>query len=196
MFCQARLKSVVLPLTIFLAVVTVISVRANAQVVPFKIKGGGLAPQGLNLFGEFGPHTATGNATHLGNYSGTGSAQVTGFNPQTFAGLFHGSFVFVAANGDKLACDYGGPANPSGPGAPGTFQVFPNPDGTAFVQFYATFIPKPADSTGRFANVSGGSFFMVATTSRFPLVISANGNTPPFEYTWTGEGTLEFKKGK
>jgi len=195
MFRNSWLKSILVPLAAIIALGAMACLRAEAQVVPFKIKGGGPAPLGLNLAGVFAPHSATGNATHLGNYSGNGSAQVTAFNGMN--GTFHGSFVFVAANGDKLACDYGGPAFPApAPGDPGTFSIIDANQNGIVVQFYANFTPNPALSTGRFANVIGGSFFMVATTSRFLPIISPQGYTPPFDYTWTGDGSLEFKKGK
>jgi hypothetical protein len=37
---------------------------------------------------------------------------------------------------------------------------------------------------------------MIATSEPFPLEISPEGYTPPFAYTWVGEGTLTFSKGK
>jgi hypothetical protein len=61
--------------------------------------------------------------------------------------------------------------------------------------FVAEFTPDPQHSTGRFADVTGGSFLMVATTEPFVPVPNAQGYTPPFAYTWVGEGTLEFSKG-
>ena len=80
---------------------------ANVQVKPFKVRGGGPAPEGLSPFGADSPHSATGQATHLGRYSGNGVANVLSFNPSTGGGTFHGSYTFVAANGDRLAFTYG-----------------------------------------------------------------------------------------
>jgi hypothetical protein len=64
------------------------------------------------------------------------------------------------------------------------------------VQFVAEFTYDPEQSTGRFAQVTGGGFTMIATTEPFPLQIGADGFTPPFEYTWVGEGKIEFGKAK
>ena len=46
------------------------------------------------------------------------------------------------------------------------------------------------------ATITGGSFIMIATSEPFPLEINEEGYTPPFAYTWVGEGTIEFSKGK
>ena len=62
--------------------------------------------------------------------------------------------------------------------------------------FIQEFVPVPEESTGKFATITGGSFIMIATSEPFPLDISPEGYTPPFAYTWVGEGTLEFAKGK
>ena len=156
---------------------------ANAENKPFKVSGGGTAPDGLSVFGYASPHNATGTATQLGEYSGNGSAEVLSFDQKTLTGTFQGSFVFVAANGDRLACNYGGP---------GTFTVTVAESGEATVEFIAVFTPDPAKCTGRFANVTGGSFLMIANTSPFELTLDAEGFTPPFDYTWEGEGSLEF----
>jgi hypothetical protein len=163
--------------------------NADSRVVPFKVSGGGTAPQGLPLFpGGTAPHNATGMATHLGHYTGEGTFQLLGFTSPT-TGTFTGSFVFVAANGDRLAFNYGADK-------PGTFTVMPAGDGKVVVQFVADFTPDPAHSTGRFANVTGGSFTMVATTEPFDPTPNAQGYTAPFAYTWVGSGWIEFGKGK
>jgi hypothetical protein len=60
--------------------------------------------------------------------------------------------------------------------------------------FIAEFNPIPELCTGRFRNVVDGSLIMIATTEPFPLQIGANGYSPPFNYTWEGEGWLEFAK--
>jgi hypothetical protein len=151
-----------------------------------------MAPQGIPVFpGGTAPHDATGVASHLGTYSGEGSFTLLSFDPTTGTGTFTGSFVFVAANGDRLKFNYGAdPANP------GRFTLTPTGDGKVVVTFVAEFTPVPSESTGRFANVTGGSFTMVATTEPFVPVPNAQGYTPPFAYTWVGEGWLEFGKGK
>lgn len=159
---------------------------AHAQTKPFKISGGGPAPEGLSIFGAASPHSATGTATELGEYSGEGFAEVLSFDFLTLTGTFQGSFVFVAANGDRLACNYGGP---------GMFAVTFTESGEATVQFVAFFTPDPAKSTGRFANVIGGGWTMFATTDPFQLTLDADGFTPPFNYTWEGEGSLVFSHG-
>src|SRR5262249_43298047 len=133
------------------------------------------------------PHNATGTATHLGQYSGEeGQFTLLGFTSAT-TGTFEGSFVFVAANGDRLAFNYGTPT-------PGTFTIIPQSDGTVVVQFEGEFTPNPAATTGRFEKVSGGSFHMIAVTEPFVLAPNDQGYTVPFQYTWAGEGTIEFTK--
>src|SRR5262249_4205437 len=42
---------------------------------------------------------------------------------------------------------------------------------------------------------TGGSFIMVATSEPFVPVPNEQGFTPPFAYTWVGEGSLEFSRG-
>ena len=87
----------------------------------------------------------------------------------TLTGTFRGSFVFVAANGDRLKCNYRG--NPDIPGT-GTFSGISDPaDGTVVVTFIQEFVPVPEESTGKFATVTGGSFIMIATSEPFPLTV-------------------------
>ncbi len=153
----------------------------------FKVTGGGPAPDGISLFGADSPQcSATGNATELGKYSGDGVANAISFDPTTGSGTFHGSFVFVAANGDKLAFTYGDTDN--GAKEVGTFQLADAGGGNVTVTFIAEFNPIPALCTGRFKDVIGGSFIMVAVTEPFALEIDAEGFSPPFNYTWEGEG--------
>lgn len=158
------------------------SSRADAQVKPFKVTGGGVASKGLPLAVDVpAPHWAVGQATELGNYVGSGFFQVDQFTGP-LSGDFSSAvpFVFTAANGDDLAFDYAG-----------TVELFPTPDGRAVAVFVATFTPALDLCTGRFAKVIGGSFVMTAITEPFVL-----GSTDPTRYTWSGEGTLEFRKGK
>jgi hypothetical protein len=166
---------------------------ADVRVVPFQISGGGTAPGGLPVFsGGKARHNATGEATHLGKYTGNeGMFELLSFDPATGTGTFRGSFVFVAADGDRLACNYG-----ADPNNPGRFTLTPVGDGKVVAVFVAEFTPDPQHSTGRFAEVTGGSFLMVATSSPFVPLPNAQGYTPPFAYTWRGEGALEFSKGK
>lgn len=163
---------------------------AQAQVVPFGIIGGGSGPDGLSMVGNPSPHNSTGVATLLGKYSGTGDAEVLTFDPTTGAGTFKGHFTFVAANGDKLACTYGDTSN--GAEEVGTFQLHDLEDGSVYVEFIAEFNPILNKCTGRFAKVIDGSFEMYAVTDPFALELNAEGNTPPFDYGWLGDGWLEF----
>ncbi len=175
------------------AVVLTLACRtANAQVKPFKVTGGGSLPDGFAPFGGDSPHSATGNATFLGKYTGNGVGSALSFDPTTGSGTFHGVFVFVAANGDRLAFTYGDTDN--GAEEVGTFQVYPAGGGNVTVTFIAEFNPIPALCTGRFSNVVDGSFIMTAETDAFPLQLDAEGYTPPFHYTWSGSGWLEFGK--
>ena len=189
-----RWNALVTPLVSLLAILVVASGPAQAQVKPFKITGGGTAPDGIPIFtgGPAAPHNATGNATHLGKYTGDeGMFTLLSIDLSTLTGTFEGSFVFVAANGDRLKCNYRG--NPDIPGT-GTFSGTLDADGNVVVTFVQEFVPVPEESTGKFATITGGSFIMIATSEPFPLEISPDGYTPPFAYTWVGEGTLTFGK--
>src|SRR5262245_62148408 len=87
-----------------LVVVLLACPRADAQIKPFKITGGGSAPQGISLIPLTArPHTSTGNATELGNYTGLGFFQILqGTSPLTADFSTAAPFqVFTAANGDK-----------------------------------------------------------------------------------------------
>jgi hypothetical protein len=164
--------------------------QAETQVLPFKVTGGRNAPQGLPVFPTgTAPHDATGTATYLGKYTGQGVFTLDSIDLSTLTGTFHGTFTFVAANGDQLVMSYGTVT-------PGTFSLTPQADGTVVATFVAVFTPVPDASTGRFANVTGGSFTMVATTEPFVLSVNDQGYTPSFTYTWVGQGTLEFAMGK
>jgi hypothetical protein len=168
--------------------------QAQAQVKPFKVTGGGTAPDGIPVFpGGLASHNATGTATHLGKYTGNeGMFTLLTFDFSTLTGTFEGSFVFVAANGDRLKCNYH--ANPDIPGT-GTFFATPTGDGKVIVTFIQEFTPVPEESTGKFATVTGGSFIMIATSEAFVPEVNEEGYTPPFAYTWVGDGTLTFAKG-
>jgi hypothetical protein len=165
--------------------------QSDTRVVPFKITGGGTAPNGLPVFpGGIAPHNATGTATELGKYTGEGFFHMLSLDLATLTGTFKGSFVFTAANGDRLAFNYGAGDNP------GHFALTPVGNGKFVAEFVAQFTPDPQLSTGRFADVIGGSFTMVATSEPFSLSSGVPGFTAPFAYTWVGEGSLEFSTGK
>src|SRR5262249_25094480 len=153
--------------------------------VPFKVNGGGPAPGGLPLVpGETGVHLSTGKASHLGKYTGEGVFTLGSLNiapDGTVSGTFQGTQVFVAANGDRLAFVYGA-------GFTGVVTGKLSAGNTAVenVRFDAIFTPDPANSTGRFANVTGGGFRMIAKASSISLISSVPGYTAPFDYTWSG----------
>ena len=161
----------------------------QTHVVPFAVIGQGTAPQGLPLFpGGTGPHNAAGWSNLTGAYGGDGLFTLLNFTgPNT--GNFHGNFDFVAGNGDQLACDYGA-------ASPGTFTTYPANDHKVVVQFVAVFTPNPGASTGRFADIIGGSFTMVATTEAFDPTPNAQGFTQPFAYHWEGEGLFVERAGQ
>jgi hypothetical protein len=165
--------------------------RAQAQVKPLKITGGGLAPDGIALApGTPAPHWAVGTATELGKYYGSGFFQILDYTSLVTAEFSSApEFVFTAANGDELAMTYGVVGN--GAKQPGQVTLFPAADGSFTAVFVAEFNPVPADSTGRFANVTGGSLIMTAISEPFFIT---GPTTTPFAYTWSGEGTLTFKK--
>jgi hypothetical protein len=163
--------------------------QSETRVVPFKVTGGGTAPEGILLApGGTVPHNTTGRATHLGKCSGEGQFTLLSFTSPT-TDTFQGTFAFVAANGDRLAFNFGATT-------PGMFTILPQADGKVVVRFVATFTPDPSQSTGRFADVIGGSFVMVATTAPFDATPNAEGFTAPLAYTWVGEGSLVIRKGK
>lgn len=190
MFRTLRLNA--FPAIAALVAVLALACRADAQVKPFKITGGGPAPDGFSIFGAPSQHSATGHATELGKYTGDGVATALSFDPTTGSGTFHGFVVFEAANGDKLAFTYGDTDN--GAEEVGTFRVVDAGGGKVKVIFVAEFNPIPELCTGRFANVVDGSFIMTAETEPFELDIDADGYSPPFDYTWEGQGWIEFRK--
>jgi hypothetical protein len=181
------------PVVAVLVLMAGVSARAQAQVKPFKISGGGPAPEGIFLTPHTpGIHYATGQATELGRYSCVGMFQLLGYNSPTVATFSSAPYcVFTAANGDILTCTYGDVGN--GADEPGIVTLTPVGDGSFTAVFVAEFNPVPALCTGRFAKVTGGSWIMVAKSAPFFLLAT---QTTPFNYTWEGEGELEFGKGK
>lgn len=191
MFRTARLPAVIVPLVALTASLTLTSSRAEAQVKPFKITGGGYAPDGIALIPHTpAPHSTTGNATELGNYTGEGWFQIL-----DYTGLLSAEFssapnvVFVAANGDHLAMTYGDINN--GAAERGQLMLVPDSDGSFTAYFVAEFNPDLPNCTGRFAKLTGGSFIMYAVSEPFFIL---GKSTTPFKYTWFGSGTLTFGK--
>jgi hypothetical protein len=178
------------PLAAFVATLMLLSARADAQVVPFKITGGGIVefiPSTLNTPAS---HFATGTATELGKYYGEGEVVLDAFlSPSTAAFSSAVPFVFTAANGDQLAFHYG--RTDFGAPKPGFVELLPAGDGLVIAVWFAEFDPVYADCTGRFADLVGGSFFMIAVTEPFVF-----GAMDPVAYTWSGQGSLEFRKGR
>lgn len=161
---------------------------------PFKITGGGIAPEGLRPPGEVTTHLIDGKATHLGHHTGVGNFDIYSLaptSPSTLEGTFgsHDPCVFVAANGDELVTYYGRPDK--GAPAVGTFviTILDVTDEGLLVdaEFHAEFVVQP-ESTGRFAGASG-SWFMIANTDPFIL-----GSDDATNYTWEGTGTLTIPK--
>jgi len=194
MLCTFRLHAVAVLLAAFVAVLTLTSHAAQAQIKPFKITGEGVATEGLPLPGQPArPHWIVGNATHLGKHSGEGTVETdtADFHPDgTITGEFgSGSpFVFVGADGDVLSCEYG--RTEFGASEPGTFLLAPLPEfgpGVYMAFFIAEFVPQPDQCTGKFAGVSG-SWVMYAVSDPFVL-----GSTDPTGYSWEGEGSLSFE---
>jgi hypothetical protein len=168
------------------------STSGTERTVRFYVNGGGPAPDGFPLVpGETAPHSATGTATHLGAYTGSGTFQLGSLQISAtghVTATFQGTFVFVAANGDQLACNYGA-------GYSGVFTGQLSADGTTLLngRFVATFTPDPTHSTGRFANVVGGGFEMIALAPPVSLISTMPGYSAPFNYNWNGDGALEFQ---
>jgi hypothetical protein len=200
MIPKTRRNRFVTSLIALLAALALASAPAQAQTKPFKITGEGVAPLGLPLPGQPArPHSIVGNATQLGRHVGAGTVETdtVAFDPatNTFSGEFgSGSpFRFVGADGDILSCQYG--RTDAGASKPGTFKltiVDVLPDGSLVVValFIAEFVPVSAECTGKFAGVTG-SWVMVALTDPFVL-----GSMDPTPYSWQGQGSLTYKKGK
>ena len=196
-----RCTSVVSSLVMLVVVLVLASPPTQAQVVkPFKIKGEGVGPHGLPLPGQ-GPgfHNIIGEATHLGRHYGEGTVQTdtAEFRPGdgTITGEFgSGSpFVFTGANGEQLVCWYG--RTNHGASTPGTFTLTilgVTEEGFLIVEaaWIAEFVPVSDQCTGKFAGVTG-SWIMYAFSEPFVL-----GSDDPVYYSWEGEGTLTFQKGK
>jgi hypothetical protein len=182
-----RLNSAV-PLIALGAVLTLTCPRAEAQVKPFKVTGGGFADYIPVTTGNPVFHFAEGQATELGRYYGEGRVQLNQFTSPTTAEFSSAEpFVFTAANGDQLAFTYGDTSN--GAEQPGQVELFYVGDGLFVAVWVAEFNPVPERCTGRFEDVIAGSFIMVAVTEPFVL-----GATDPVAYTWDGEGWIEFDK--
>jgi hypothetical protein len=187
---STRLPKVSVLLAALVAVLTLASQTAEAQVKPFKVTGGGFVPQGIPVVPNVAAtHTAVGQATELGRYSAVGQFQLLKFTSPTTADFDSAvPCVFQAANGDKLAFTYGDTGN--GAKQSGKVQLFPAAGAKVYAIFVAEFNPVPASSTGRFRNVSGGSFIMTAVTQPFVL-----GSTAPVAYTWSGDGWIQYAQG-
>jgi hypothetical protein len=166
----------------------------SQHALPFAVTGGSPAPQPLALAPYvLTPHSATGTASFLGQYTGSGVFQHDPLVIDPATGVvtanFQGTFTFVAANGDKLVTHYG-------TGYTGKLVGQLSADGSTIVsvQFDAIFTIDGAQSTGRFAGASG-SWRMIANASNISLAGMVVNNIPytaPFDYTWTGGGTITF----
>ena len=159
---------------------------------PFKITGGGPAAEGLPLKeGTTATYSASGTATGLGKYTGEGTFTLGSLvfdETGELSGTFQGAFVFTAANGDQLAVTYGD-------GSSATFRGQLSADGTsiASIEFDAIFSPDPEHSSGRFKQVVGGGWRMIAKADSIAFTSNPNFSAP-FDLTWSGAGTLEHAK--
>ena len=158
---------------------------------PFRITGGDLAANGLPLVqGVTNTFSSAGNATGLGKYEGDGTFTLGSLEISEageVSGTFEGTFVFIAANGDQLAVTFGD-------GFSGVFTGQRSGDEVENVEFDAFFRPDPENSTGRFERVVSGGWRMIAKSDSVSLVGGTPGFTAPFDYTWSGAGTLEYAK--
>ena len=66
MFRIPRFRASVVPVAVLAAVLALACQGAQAQVRPFQIVGAGVAPEGIPLPPNSGPHWAVGEATGLG----------------------------------------------------------------------------------------------------------------------------------
>lgn len=165
---------------------------------PFRISGGGAAPNGLQTVPgaeNARPHWAIGQATHLGRHFGSGTLKLDTVEPVFvgnqlvgFQGKFGSArpFVFNAANGDKLVTYYGN--TDFGANEAGTYEITilgATAAGDLIVSavFVAEFVIQPS-STGRFRGATG-SWIMEACTAPFIL-----GSSDPLPYYWQVQGTI------
>lgn len=174
--------------------------------VPFKVKGSGPVPLGLSFApGVPAEHDATGKASHVGKYDGTGTFTLDEYLTPTdprkdpnalFAATFHSptSFTFTDKKGDSLAFFYG-------MSSPGVVNVYDVGNGKVVGVFLAEFTFDPASSTGKFdEKYAAGTFTMLATSEPFsatPVLRDIGGQLLPFteafDYSWAGQGTLTKK---
>ncbi len=187
----------VFPLSALVPILVLACQNAQAQVRPFVVNGGGVAD--FIPFVEFDPggsnensqafHYAVGEASELGTYYGEGKVQLDLFTGPTTAAFSSAEpFVFTAEDGDKLAFTYGDTTN--GAVQPGEVVLSDGGGGNSIATFTAEFNPVIEQSTGRFKDVIGGSFIMIAVTEPFQFGIKP---VDGVDYTWNGNGTIEFK---
>ncbi len=169
---------------------------AEVRAEPFKILGGGVAPDGLPLPGQDPrSHWSVGFGTDLGRYTGDGFLRTdtaTFHADGTITGQFGGAspYLFTGEDGDVLACYYG--RTDFGATAPGMFLLVPVPElgqGVYIGYFVAQFVPYDPACTGQFARARGG-WTMYAMTGPFVL-----GSSDPIPYVWEGEGKLTLPHG-
>lgn len=157
---------------------------------PFQISGLGFATDGLPLVpGLTASFSSTGTATGLGKYTGNGTFTLGSLAIDAsgaVSGTFQGTFVFVAANGDQLAVVFGD-------GFSGTFKGQLSADGASVedIEFDAIFSPDPDNSSGRYLDVVGGGWRMIAEADSVGL-IPGSPVSATFDFSWSGVGTLEF----
>ena len=79
-----------------------------------------------------------------------------------------------------------------------TGQVSEDAEGNPIVvdvKFDAFFAPDPENSEGRFKKVVGGGWRMIANSESIALPTEEGVfYTAPFDYTWSGSGSLEYAK--
>ena len=203
MIRNSRLSNLAVALTTLVVFVAVACSTAAADVKDFKITGGGLVDF-VPLPGQDSQyHFAVGEATHVGRYFGEGYFHSIRFLSETTV-LFKSSddagndapFVITAADGSKLALNYGHTLLPEATERGGIVEVFivgGTPEAPiVFAVFLAEFTPQLDACTGRFKKVIGGSFIMLAISEEFVL----GSKEPKVWYDWDGVGTIEFRDGK
>ena len=167
---------------------------------PFKITGEGVGPLGLPLPGQDPRlHKIVGEATHLGRHHGEGTVQTdtAEFHPDgpspANSAAGHPS-CSPGRMGSSWSAEYG--RTDHGASTPGTFDADdPRRPGRGLPGSYeaawiAEFVPVSDQCTGKFAGVTG-SWIMYAFSEPFVL-----GSDDRVDYSWQGEGTLTFQKGK
>jgi hypothetical protein len=145
-----------------------VGVDARAAVIPFQVLSGEGTIDSLPSPSEpEGDHNITAGTAEFGgmslNYTGNGRAILLGLPDTSGFAPFQSAtpFLFDFGGGDTLLMHYG--RTDFGAAETGKVLLVPSP-GAIATTWYAEFNPVPGSGTGKFADVVGGSIYMIAET--------------------------------